>query len=162
MNNLQVTRKRTKKQLDVDSQIEKALEKLYEEDQNISSRSVLQYVTDLSAPTSITRDPVRKKMLDDYKKKQQETRAWYERAKKSKRYSHASSIAEKDQKIRELEYRVELLTASHKALILAAGEMGGAKGWLRFYEHYQNNIEDLKKMGALPSPSSKIIPFPEE
>lgn len=46
-------------------------------------------------------------------------------------------LSEKDRRIEELEQRVAMLTASHKALILAVGELRGMEIWKRFFNGYE-------------------------
>jgi hypothetical protein len=36
-------------------------------------------------------------------------------------------------------------------MILAIGEVGGAKAWLRFFENYEGVLDRLRVMGALPT-----------
>lgn len=45
----------------------------------------------------------------------------------------------KDERIADLERQVALLTASHKAIILAVGELGGLRAWQRFFPHYDEH-----------------------
>ncbi len=134
---------------DLDLAIEEACQILVDSDQEVTAREVARRVD--VAPSSITRDPVRKEIIEAAKSKQVELRSWRKRQAKQSRDRDAESLTEKDLRIAELERRIDLLTASHKAMILAIGEFGGMAGWQRFFPHWQQVEEMLREMGAMPT-----------
>lgn len=140
---------------DLDQSIEEACQELVDADQEVTAREVARRVG--VSPSSITRDPIRKAVVEAAQAKQTELRAWRKRQAKQSRDRDAESLAEKDLRIAELEQRIDLLTASHKAMVLAIGEFGGMAGWQRFFPHWQHVEEQLREMGAMPSAQIKQI-----
>lgn len=142
------TRKRSTSR-DLDQSIKQVCQDLVDTDQVVTAREVARRVG-VSA-SSITRDPLRKASIEAAQAKQAELRTWRKRQAKQSRDRDAESLAEKDLRIAELERRIDLLTASHKAMVLAIGEFGGTAGWQRFFPHWQQVEEMLRDMGAMPS-----------
>jgi hypothetical protein len=70
-----------------------------------------------------------------------------------------ATLADKDLRIAELEATVQLLTASHVAMLRAVGELGGFSKWARFYEPYRDARDKLAELGAIPE--AAIVPMPE-
>ena len=134
---------------DVDDEIVKILEKMIEDEQNITVRGVIRNHSSLKAPSSITRNVSRTEIVNYYIKKQQELKSWQKRVGKTSKENLSKSLAEKDIKIAELERKVELLTASHVAMIRAVGELGGSAKWAAFFKDYQGIRNELEKMGAM-------------
>lgn len=134
MNQINVIRKNQSSR-DLDQAIHDACQELIDSDQEVTAREIGRKVG--VAASSITRDPARKKVIEAAKAKQAEFRAWRKRQAKQSRDKDAESLAEKDLRIAELESRVDLLTASHKAMVLSIGEFGGMDAWQRFFPHWQ-------------------------
>jgi len=138
-----------------DSEMESILQGMLDRDEDISARAVTRLHSTLSAASSITRNPARSKMLELYQTKQDEFRGWRKRLAKRSRDGSAMDMAEKDVRIAELERQVELLTASHVAMLRAVGELGGFAKWAQFFDTYKEIREDLVKLGAMPE--AKIL-----
>lgn len=134
---------------EVDDEIVKILEKMIEDEQNITVRGVIRNHSSLKAPSSITRNVSRTEIVNYYINKQQELKSWQKRVGKTSKENLSKSLAEKDIKIAELERKVELLTASHVAMIRAVGELGGSAKWAAFFKDYQAIRNELEKMGAM-------------
>lgn len=134
---------------EVDNEIVKILEKMIEDEQNITVRGVIRNHSSLKAPSSITRNVSRTEIVNYYINKQQELKSWQKRVGKTSKENLSKSLAEKDIKIAELERKVELLTASHVAMIRAVGELGGSAKWAAFFKDYQAIRNELEKMGAM-------------
>jgi hypothetical protein len=134
---------------EVDDEIVKILEKMIEDEQNITVRGVIRNHSSLKAPSSITRNVSRTEIVNYYINKQQELKNWQKRVGKTSKENLSKSLAEKDIKIAELERKVELLTASHVAMIRAVGELGGSAKWAAFFKDYQAIRNELEKMGAM-------------
>jgi len=78
-------------------------------------------------------------------------RAWRDRLSRRSGADIATSLADKDVRISILERQVEILIASHLALLRAVGEIGGFKAWSRFYEDFRKTRDELVTLGAIPS-----------
>ncbi len=133
-----------------DPEMEAILQGMLDRDEDITARGITRLYPKLKAASSITRNPARSKMLELYQTKQDEFRGWRKRLAKRSRDSSAMDMAEKDVRIAELERQVELLTASHVAMLRAVGELGGFAKWAKFFDTYKDIRDELAKMGAMP------------
>ena len=50
----------------------------------------------------------------------------------------------------QLDATVQLLTASHLAMLRAVGELGGFSKWAKFYERHREARDKLMALGAVP------------
>ena len=141
---------------DIDMEIVKILEKMIEDEVNITVRGVIRLHSTLKAPSSITRNPLRTEIVNHYTNKQEELNSWQKRVGKTSKDNLSKLLAEKDLIISELERKVDLLTASHVAMIRAVGELGGSAKWAAFFKDFQSIRNDLENMGAMPSTVIKI------
>jgi hypothetical protein len=117
----------------------------------------------LGAASSITRDPVRRRLLEDAKEEQQIRRGWVERSRKEPPARLRAALAARDAELARRRQQVQLLTASHKAMLLAVDEMGGTRAWVQFFASYSSGLGDLQQMGALPSEVSiPALPPPRD
>lgn len=135
--------RRTDKASMLDEQIENALDRMLNNNEDIGHRAVMREVSGISAVSSITRDDYRRELVEYYKALQLERKQWAKRAQKTSQDNLTAQLASKDHKIQELERQVAILTASHKALLLAVGETGGMAAWRRFFDNYQEILRDL-------------------
>lgn len=135
----------------IDKDMIQVLEILMERDEGITARAVARLHPTIKHASSITRSDSRSALLAQYQTKQREMRTYAKRIKKGSVGKITLALTEKDQKIAELERQVEILTASHVALIRAVGELGGIKKWAQFYEKYKDVRTQLIDMGAMPS-----------
>jgi hypothetical protein len=67
-----------------------------------------------------------------------------EKARKQSKNSVAAVMEQKDARIRDLEAEVDLLRASHRAMIKAVGELGGMQAWLRLFNRYEALIDQME------------------
>ena len=102
----------------------------------------------------------RSTLLAEYQQRQAAYRRWRGRVGKRSGADTAASLADKDIRIAELEATVQLLTASHLAMLRAVGELGGFSKWARFYEQYRDARDKLAKLGAIPE--AAVSPMPED
>ncbi|MNJ74565.1 hypothetical protein D3C77_715160 [compost metagenome] len=51
----------------------------------------------------------------------------------------------------------DLLVASHKAMLLAVGEMGGMTAWRKFFPVWEETREQLRQLQALPN--AEVFPI---
>lgn len=133
-----------------DSEMEAILQTMLDADEDITARGVIRLHPKLSAASSITRNPARSEMLALYQNKQEEFRGWRKRLAKRSKDSSAMDLAEKDIRIAELEHQIEVLTASHVAMLRAVGELGGFAKWAKFFDDFKGIRDQLSKMGAMP------------
>ena len=133
-----------------DNEMREILEMLLADDEDITARAVARLHPSINAASSITRSEPRSKLLAEYQQRQTEYRRWRGRVAKRSGADTATSLADKDIRIAELESSVQLLTASHLAMLRAVGELGGFSKWAKFYEPYQEARDKLAELGALP------------
>ncbi|NFV79872.1 hypothetical protein [Magnetospirillum aberrantis] len=141
----------------VDIDLVSALEKMLENNQSISLRSVISQLDGIGQPSSISRDEWRNSILQSYQHRQREVRALMERADKTSKANVLGQLQKAKKRISELEAQVEALTASHKALIQAVGQVGGMSAWKAFYDRYQTVVDDLNRQAA--SPMAEVVPL---
>ncbi|MFM0704062.1 hypothetical protein [Paraburkholderia sediminicola] len=134
-----------------DDQMREILDTLLAEDEDITARAVARLHPSINAASAITRSESRSKLLAEYKQRQTEYRRWRGRVAKWSSADTAASLADKDIRIAELEATVQLLTASHLAMLRVVGELGGFSKWARFYEQYREARDKLIELGAVPA-----------
>ncbi|WGS46153.1 hypothetical protein LFL97_34510 [Burkholderia sp. JSH-S8] len=134
-----------------DEQMHEILEALLADDEDITARAVARLHPSIKAASSITRSEFRSSLLAVYQQRQSEYRRWRGRVAKRSGADTAASLADKDIRIAELEATVQLLTASHLAMLRAVGELGGFGKWARFYDEYRDARDKLINLGAVPT-----------
>jgi hypothetical protein len=138
------------------------LDAMLKENETITARAVARRLEGVDHASSITRDPWRNARLSEWQSRQADLRRMIERSDKNSKSNLAAALARKDVRIRELEERVALLTASHRAMIHAIGEMGGMRAWSRFFENYDAAQDELHRMGAmLKTDLLPVLPKPK-
>ncbi|AVM73625.1 hypothetical protein [Magnetospirillum gryphiswaldense] len=138
------------------------LDAMLKENETITARAVARRLEGVDHASSITRDPWRNARLSEWQGRQADLRRMIERTDKNSKSNLAAALARKDVRIRELEERVALLTASHRAMIHAIGEMGGMRAWSRFFENYDAAQDELHRMGAmLKTDLLPVLPKPK-
>ncbi|MCI0152289.1 hypothetical protein KNO81_41550 [Paraburkholderia sediminicola] len=141
-----------------DDQIRKILETLLADDEDITARAVARLHPSIKAASSITRSESRSRLLAEYQQRQADYRRWRRRVAKLSGADTATSLADKDVRIAELEATVQLLTASHLAMLRAVGELGGFSKWAKFYEHHSEARDRLAGFGAIPTAPVSSMP----
>lgn len=137
------------------------LEELLANNIDITAREVARRHPSINAASSITRIPERRKLLEDYQAQQKTFREWSARSNKSSPARLQEQLAKRDMKIKELEQKVMILTASHVAMIKAVGELGGFPKWAAFFEKYKAVRKQLETMGAMPKDNVTPIVRPD-
>lgn len=135
----------------IDVALLEVLESLLADDEGITLRTIVRRLDGIGQPSSISRDSWRSQVVKTYQARQRELRRLIERADKSSKSNLVGQLQKSKSRIAELEATVEMLTASHKALILAVGQVGGMSAWKAFYERYEAVIDDIRRLGALPT-----------
>jgi hypothetical protein len=138
----------------IDNEMEQVLQQMLDNDESITARGVVNKLEGLKAASSITRNPHRVARLKIFQERQKEFRKWQGRVVKSSKENVAQAIAVREIKIADLQRQVDLLTASHIAMIRVIGELGGYAKWAKFFENYQSIHNALLSMRAIPSPNS--------
>ncbi|WP_175786656.1 hypothetical protein [Burkholderia anthina] len=141
-----------------DEQMREILETLLANDEDMTARAVARLHPSIKAASSITRSDSRSKLLAEYQQRQSEYRRWRSRVAKRSGADTAASLADKDIRIAELEATVQLLTASHLAMLRAVGELGGFGKWARFYDEYRDARDKLINLGAVPTATKVDMP----
>ncbi|WP_028223590.1 hypothetical protein [Paraburkholderia oxyphila] len=141
-----------------DEQMRAILETLLADDEDITARAVARAHPTIKAASSITRSESRSQLLAQYQQRQADYRRWRVRVAKRSGADTAASLADKDIRIAELEATVQLLTASHLAMLRAVGELGGFSKWAKFYEYHRAARDKLVELGAIPVASASAMP----
>ncbi|MEX3845510.1 hypothetical protein [Paraburkholderia sp. BR10882] len=144
-----------------DGQMREILETLLADDEDITARAVARLHPTIKAASSITRSESRSRLLAEYQQRQSAYRRWRGRIAKRSGADTAASLADKDIRIAELESTVQLLTASHLAMLRAVGELGGFSKWAKFYEHNREARDKLAELGAIPAAAVSAMPSTE-
>lgn len=143
-----------------DDAMVKVLEELLAEDADITARAVARLHPSLAAASSITRNPMRMALLSKYQEQQATYRRWKGRTSRMSGTEQSAALAERDARIAELEATVQLLTASHVAMLRAVGELGGFSKWTKFYGDYSSVRDKLSALGALPTSTVHPLAVP--
>jgi hypothetical protein len=143
------TKKRSERACAVDAKLRASAEQMLEGDETVTARSLARR-GGLRAASSITRDAPRRALLGEFQGQQEHRRTWVQRAKKESTAQLQQALAARDEQVAALTRKVHLLTASHKAILLAVDEVGGTKAWARFFASYKDSIEALREPEALP------------
>lgn len=129
------------------------LERLLAEDAEITARAVARLHPTLKAASSITRNTVRSALLSQFQERQAEFRRWRSRTAKLSASDSAATLAALEQQVSNHEATIQLLTASHIAMLRTVGALGGFAKWAQFYESYaavRTKLEALDKTGMSP------------
>jgi len=131
---------------DSEKEMLRVLECLLAEDTSITARAVARLHPTLKAASSITRSA----LLAKFQARQEELRRWRERTSKQSALTAAVMLEIKDRQVSDLEASVQLLTASHIAMLRAVGELGGFVKWAQFYESYASVRDELTTLKCPP------------
>lgn len=142
------------------SQLETILQRMINNNVVITARSVIrEQDCPFKHASDITRQPERKALLNQYQARQSELRSLVEKTDKLSRTNLQAQVARLTQENESLKAERDLLIASHKAMLLAVGEMGGMSAWRKFFPAWEGTRQRLNEMQALPSavvlPTSK-------
>jgi hypothetical protein len=155
------TKKRSERARAVDAKLRTSAEQMLEGDETVTARSLARRAG-LRAASSITRDAARRALLGEFQHQQERRRTWVQRAKKVSTAKLQRALAARDEQVAALTRKVQLLVASHKAMLLALDETGGTKAWARFFAGYRHSLECLHD--AVPSGqlAARAAPPPPE
>jgi IS30 family transposase len=134
---------------DLEAELTAAISSFLEDDTHISARSLADHIG--VAPSTITRNVKRAEQVEAGKREQDRLRRLIAKADKSSKPALMARVAARDRKIADLEYKVQILTASHRAMLMALGVEGGIPRWKKFFEKYTAIVDELRELGALPA-----------
>lgn len=141
------------------NQLADALEAMLFENEDISARGAVRRLDGIfKYATDVTRHAERRGLLEKYRQRQAELRAVMEKADKQSKSNLSAAIERKNREIEALTRQRDLLIASHRAMILAVSEMRGMKAWQRFFERYQDQVDELRQIGAIPTTDVSLFP----
>jgi hypothetical protein len=120
----------------VDEHLTGVLEMMLSSNESITARAAARHLH--VAASTITRNPERRALLAKYVSDQKRLRDIMISADKMSKEKLVQQVASRDRRISELERRLQILTASHKAMLLAIGEAGGMAAWQRFFASYES------------------------
>jgi hypothetical protein len=135
-----------------DQRLDEILQRVLNDNIDISARSVIREAdSPFKHASDVTRQPKRKALLDRYQTRQLELRDLIEKTDKQSRTHLQAKVARLTQENEVLKGERDLLVASHKAMLLAVGEMGGITAWRKFFPAWEETREQLKQLQALPN-----------
>lgn len=138
-------------------ELEAVLQRMLNDNVVITARSVIrEQDCPFKHASDITRQPERKVLLDQYQARQSELHALVEKTDKQSRTNLQARVARLTQENEALKAERDLLIASHKAMLLAVGEMGGMAAWRKFFPTWEETRQQLTELQALPN--AKILP----
>ena len=140
---------------DQDAKLLDVLKSFIDEDRTISLRGVCQHVG--IDPGNTKRDRWRDAVIQACKTHQGELRQWRKRQAKRSRTEDAKALVARDERVADLERQNALLRASHKAMILAVGELGGMAAYMRFFDDWRSVEVELASIGAMPDAEIRTL-----
>ncbi|MGF0335295.1 hypothetical protein [Ectopseudomonas toyotomiensis] len=138
-------------------ELETILQRMLNNNIAITARSVIrENDSPFKHASDITRQPERKVLLEQYQARQSELRALMEKTDKQSHTNLQARVARLTHENESLKAERDLLIASHKAMLLAVGELGGMATWRKFFPMWEDVRQQLAKLSALPS--ANILP----
>lgn len=136
------------------------MEKMLLLDETISARELARRHSHLSSASSFTRMAERRALLEHFRAEQDRARKIAEQSKKRSTASLSLKLAESEARVTELEQKIEILVASHVAMLRAVGEIGGFSAWAKFFKQTQSIQTALQDIGAVPNAEVVQMPMP--
>ncbi len=107
-------------------ELEAILQRMLNDDVTITARAIARESdSPFRHASDLTRQPDRKALLDRYQLRQAELRSLIEKTAKQSRTNLQVKVTRLSQEVESLKAERDLLIASHKAMLLAVGEVGG-------------------------------------
>jgi hypothetical protein len=118
----------------------------------ITARAVTRELgTPFKNASDITRHERRRAVLEEFQRRQRTIRELAEDVDKESVTNLRLKVARLEEACATLQRSRDLLVASHKAMLLAVGEMGGMRAWVKFFPHWDQVRLSLHAMGAIPT-----------
>jgi hypothetical protein len=141
--------------MSVEDRLEHALQSLLVSNDDITARAVSRKMS--VAATTITRIAARMELVKKYQADQNHLRRIAASADKDSKENLVKKLAEQARLIEDLERKVQILTASHRAMLVAVGEVGGMTAWHRFFQKHEAIRSELHNLNAMPSGNVRQI-----
>lgn len=126
--------------------VDRALAALLDENIDITAASLAYRLG--AQRSTVTRSKERLKAVDEASREQKRLRNVVA-DNKSSAETLLAKLVRRDAVIASLERRVEILTASHRAMLMAVGEVGGIAAWRNFFSKWDGVRKELKEMCAM-------------
>lgn len=97
--------------------------------------------------STVTRSEERLKAVEEAAKEQKRLRNIVANNKSSAE-TLIAKLVRRDAMIAHLERRIEILTASHRAMLMAVGEAGGIAAWRQFFSSWDAVRKELEELSA--------------
>lgn len=131
-----------------DPRIGQICRELIAADEKITLRAVADKVG--VAHTTLSRDKARRDQVERARNLQKLAATIRSTQRGHIKGSESLPLARANLRVKELEQDNALLIASHRAMIMAVGEMGGMRAYRRFFEAHQEALARLERMKAIP------------
>jgi hypothetical protein len=148
-----------------DDDVAVAIAWLIDHDLDVTARAVARRVD--VAPSTITRNETRRNAVEEAFKEQRRLRVIVA-SDKSSRETLLAKLERRNKTIAALERKVTILTASHRAMLMAVGEIGGISAWQKFFVKHEEIRQELLSLYAVPDTlygsgtSSKVAAQPSQ
>ena len=145
--------------IDKIAHLEEMLEAMIAEDETITARAIVRPSGGVfKNATDITRNVDRRTKFEGAQRKQETIRIAIGRSSGKSRAELERLVEVKNAEIDQLQADRQLVIASHRMMILAVAEMGGFSKWKRLFEGYQETVNKLDGMNAIPSGEVVTLP----
>jgi len=132
-----------------ESQLIEALEKMLQNNEPISARSVVRNLGSFKHASAITRNATRLELVKEYQKRQERIRSTLARSQKESREKSALREAQLEQENTRLRTQNEALQVFVRATFRVTIQMGGAAGIVKLLEESKEILAELKRLGLL-------------
>lgn len=130
------------------------LEQMLSSNVTITARAVTRETdAPFKSASDITRHAPRRALLEEFQKRQRAIRSLAEDVDKESITNLRLKIARLEESCAILRQSRDLLILSHKAMLLAVGEVGGMRAWIKFFPRWDDVRTAMIEMDALPDHS---------
>lgn len=134
------------------------LEEMLASNITITARAVTrQLASPFKNASDITRQASRHALLKQFQDRQKMVRDLAEDVDKESVTNLRLKVARLEEACASLRQSRDLLIASHKAMLLSVGEIGGMRAWAKFFPQWDQVRHSLHEMDALPSTRVEIL-----
>lgn len=110
--------------------------------------------------SDVTRHAQRRAILEEFQQRQQAIRTLAENVDQESVTNLRRKVARLEESCLALRQSRDLLIASHKAMLLAVGEVGGMRAWVKFFPQWDQVRRSLQEMDALPGAQVDFLTAP--
>lgn len=141
----------------VDNGLVASLREMLDDNETITVRALVRRMGTVGHASTVTRDKWRMARVAEWQAEQTRVRCQIERSDKTSRTNLATQLELQRARVADLEAERNLMCGAMLAMIHAVAEMGGLKIWHLFFERNTAALEQLRRMGALPS--ADVVPL---